>query len=86
MAHVMVSLLNRSQIQFRFWISDEYGPYVYRLTPTGQLIQTLSPPAAILPMVNGKLNFTSETDPETGRAGNQGEYYSSFSFRLFVKK
>ena len=23
-------------------------------------------------MINGKLNFTSDTDPDTGRAGNQG--------------
>jgi len=55
-----------------FWMSDEYGPYVYRFTSGGDLIQTLTPPAAILPMVNGKLNFTSVNDPQTGRAGNQG--------------
>ena len=23
--------------------------------------------------MDGKLNFTSETDPDTGRAGNQGQ-------------
>jgi len=55
-----------------FWMSDEYGPYVYRFTSGGELIQVLSPPAAILPMVNGKLNFTSVNDSQTGRAGNQG--------------
>ncbi|CDO75851.1 hypothetical protein BN946_scf184833.g2 [Trametes cinnabarina] len=55
-----------------FWVSDEYGPYIYLMSPEGQLIETVQPPKAILPLVNGKLNFTSETDPTTGRAGNQG--------------
>ncbi|KZT22044.1 hypothetical protein NEOLEDRAFT_1244195 [Neolentinus lepideus HHB14362 ss-1] len=55
-----------------WWTSDEYGPYIYRYSSTGNLIQTIAPPPAILPMVNGKLNFTSVTDPTTGRAGNQG--------------
>ncbi|KAI9063592.1 hypothetical protein FKP32DRAFT_1571777 [Trametes sanguinea] len=55
-----------------FWVSDEYGPYIYLMSPQGQLIETVQPPEAILPLVDGKLNFTSETDPTTGRAGNQG--------------
>ncbi|KAJ2988943.1 hypothetical protein NUW54_g8948 [Trametes sanguinea] len=55
-----------------FWVSDEYGPYIYLMSPRGQLIETVQPPEAILPLVDGKLNFTSETDPTTGRAGNQG--------------
>ncbi|OSD08066.1 hypothetical protein PYCCODRAFT_1358178 [Trametes coccinea BRFM310] len=55
-----------------FWVSDEYGPYIYLMSPQGQLIETVQPPEAILPLVNSKLNFTSETDPTTGRAGNQG--------------
>ncbi|THH12399.1 hypothetical protein EW145_g61 [Phellinidium pouzarii] len=55
-----------------FWVGDEYGPYIYRFTSTGQLLQTIQPPQAILPFIDGTLNFTSETDPTTGRAGNQG--------------
>ncbi|KAG6850217.1 hypothetical protein H0H93_016396 [Arthromyces matolae] len=56
-----------------FWISDEYGPYIYKYTAGGQLIQTIQPPNAILPMdKNGNLYFTSEDDPKTGRAGNAG--------------
>ncbi|TFK45876.1 hypothetical protein OE88DRAFT_1088639 [Heliocybe sulcata] len=55
-----------------WWTSDEYGPYIYRYSSTGNLIQTIAPPPAILPMVDGKLNFTSVVDPTTGRAGNQG--------------
>ncbi|KAI0674352.1 esterase-like activity of phytase-domain-containing protein [Trametes maxima] len=55
-----------------FWTSDEYGPYIYLFSPEGQLIETIQPPEAILPLVDGKLNFTSDSDPTTGRAGNQG--------------
>ncbi|KAF9556491.1 hypothetical protein CPC08DRAFT_737062 [Agrocybe pediades] len=55
-----------------YWISDEYGPYIYRFDSSGALIQTIQPPAAILPFTNGALDFTSEDDPDTGRAGNQG--------------
>ncbi|KAK0451314.1 esterase-like activity of phytase-domain-containing protein [Desarmillaria tabescens] len=56
-----------------YWVSDEYGPYIYRFSGEGQLIQTIQPPSAILPRdSNGNLNFTSESDPTTGRAANQG--------------
>ncbi|KIK63497.1 hypothetical protein GYMLUDRAFT_197129 [Collybiopsis luxurians FD-317 M1] len=56
-----------------YWISDEYGPYIYRYTADGILIQTIQPPDAFLPRdSDGNLNFTSEVDPTTGRAGNQG--------------
>jgi hypothetical protein len=56
-----------------FWVSDEYGPYIYRFSAVGQLIQTIQPPAAILPRdATGALNFSSVTPPATGRTGNQG--------------
>uniref|UniRef100_A0A8H7XLP0 Phytase-like domain-containing protein n=1 Tax=Psilocybe cubensis TaxID=181762 RepID=A0A8H7XLP0_PSICU len=55
-----------------YWLSDEYGPYIYRFNAAGQLLQTIQPPAAILPIIDGELNFTSEDDPDTGRAANQG--------------
>ena len=54
-------------------MSDEYGPYIYRFDPSGNLLQTIQPPAAVVPMINGKVNFTSESGPDTGRTGNQGE-------------
>ncbi|KAG6909298.1 hypothetical protein DXG01_001242 [Tephrocybe rancida] len=55
------------------WISDEYGPYIYKYSATGQLIQTIQPPKAILPLdQNGDPFFTSTDDPKTGRAGNKG--------------
>ncbi|KAI0635217.1 esterase-like activity of phytase-domain-containing protein [Trametes polyzona] len=55
-----------------FWVSDEYGPYIYLFSPEGQLIETIQPPEAILPFVDGALNFTSATDPTTGRSANKG--------------
>ncbi|KAF8073546.1 esterase-like activity of phytase-domain-containing protein [Lyophyllum atratum] len=56
-----------------FWLSDEYGPYIYRFSSDGKLIQTIQPPNAFLPRdASGALNFSSEAVPKTGRNGNQG--------------
>jgi len=56
-----------------YWVSDEYGPYIYRYMANGTLIQTIQPPKAILPLdADGNLNFTSVVNPVTGRVGNQG--------------
>ncbi|KAL9937735.1 hypothetical protein V8E36_003280 [Tilletia maclaganii] len=55
------------------WISDEYGPYIYSVDRvSGQIKYAIQPPQAILPYINGTLNFTSITAPDTGRAPNQG--------------
>ncbi|KAF9261627.1 hypothetical protein L218DRAFT_869593 [Marasmius fiardii PR-910] len=56
-----------------YWISDEYGPYIYRFSADGHLISAIQPPSAILPKdKNGNLNFTSFDNPATGRSPNQG--------------
>lgn len=56
-----------------FWISDEYAPGIYRISPNAEVVQSLPIPDAITPLdKNGNLFFTSEEDPKTGRAGNQG--------------
>jgi hypothetical protein len=55
------------------FVSDEYGPYIYTTDRnTGVILSTLAPPPAIVPMIGGKINFTSEVNPDTGRAPNQG--------------
>ncbi|KIY47906.1 hypothetical protein FISHEDRAFT_65936 [Fistulina hepatica ATCC 64428] len=60
-------------LRIRYWISDEYGPYIYLFSEAVALIRVVQPPAAILPMdANGKLNFTSGTEPATRRTDNQG--------------
>ncbi|KAF9526397.1 esterase-like activity of phytase-domain-containing protein [Crepidotus variabilis] len=56
-----------------YWISDEYGPYIYRFSKDGDILQAIQPPNAILPRNNtGGLNFTSAINPTTGRQPNQG--------------
>ncbi|KAL4901398.1 hypothetical protein BDW74DRAFT_170297 [Aspergillus multicolor] len=68
-----------------FWISDEYGPYVYRFNRDGKMVLALQPPEAYLPRRNGTLSFSAASaplyapdqvpdpeDPETGRNNNQG--------------
>lgn len=55
------------------FVSDEYGPYIYTIQKTsGLVLAATRPPLAIVPRINGKDNFTSATDPQTGRVSNQG--------------
>lgn len=65
-----------------FWISDEYGPYIYRYDAHGRMIGAIRPPDAFIPMRGGKENFSSSNppmdvlydngDPASGRQNNQG--------------
>ncbi|KAK0659200.1 esterase-like activity of phytase-domain-containing protein [Cercophora samala] len=68
-----------------FWISDEYGPYIYLFSPAGKLLDVITPPDALLPLRNGTLSFSSDnppifdsgrrpipTNPSQGRSNNQG--------------
>lgn len=36
-----------------FWVSDECGPYVYHYSQSGQMIDAIRPPNALIPMRNG---------------------------------
>jgi hypothetical protein len=66
-----------------FYISDEYGPYIYKFSPDGKLQSAIRPPAAVVPRRNGADSFASNNpgpnqpipvppDPVTGRQNNQG--------------
>lgn len=68
-----------------FWISDEYGPYVYQFDKNGRMLLAIQPPQAFLPRRNESLSFGSGSAPifaadqvpvpedtETGRDNNQG--------------
>ena len=66
-----------------FWVSDEYGPYIYHVTADGSLLGAIRPPQAFIPLRGGTENFSSANppkggampkpkDPETGRQNNQG--------------
>ncbi|TBW38031.1 hypothetical protein EYW49_10530 [Siculibacillus lacustris] len=66
-----------------FFVSDEYGPFVYRFSSEGKLLSAIEPPAAFLPIRKGKVDFSSNNpgpgaptpdpkNPERGRQNNQG--------------
>src|SRR5262252_1442421 len=66
-----------------FFISDEYGPYIYRFSAEGRMLSAIRPPDAFIPMRNGKAHFSSNNpgrgapapnpeNPDTGRQNNQG--------------
>ncbi|KAK6343788.1 hypothetical protein TWF696_007450 [Orbilia brochopaga] len=68
-----------------FWISDEYGPYIYSFTPEGKLRNAIRPPDALLPLRHGQVDFASDNpprydltlepsskNPTSGRSNNQG--------------
>ncbi|KAJ9609005.1 hypothetical protein H2200_006776 [Cladophialophora chaetospira] len=68
-----------------FWVSDEYGPYIYHFDLSGKMIGAIRPPPAIIPQRNGTDSFnadspprydpnitTTPSNPRTGRSNNQG--------------
>jgi hypothetical protein len=65
------------------YVSDEYGPYVYRFAADGTLLSVLQSPAALLPQRAGATSFSSNNpgvgepapsplNPASGRQNNQG--------------
>ena len=68
-----------------FWISDEYGPFLYHFTKKGKLDDVIRPPNALIPERNGAESFASYNAPiynssqvpnpeypDSGRNNNQG--------------
>jgi hypothetical protein len=68
-----------------FWVSDEYGPYIYQFSSTGEMIQAIRPPDAYIPRRNGTESFSADSPPifnpneiiipanvDSGRSNNQG--------------
>jgi hypothetical protein len=66
-----------------FFVSDEYGPYIYRFSPQGRLLGAIRPPDAFIPRRNGADHFSSNNpgpgqskpvpaNPDSGRQNNQG--------------
>lgn len=46
-----------------FWISDEYGPYIYKFSKTGRMLQAIMPPGAYIPQRNGTVSFSANSPP-----------------------
>lgn len=68
-----------------FYVSDEYGPYIYHFAFDGRMIEAIMPPEAYIPMRNGSVSFSADSPPiydpneviipantVTGRDNNQG--------------
>lgn len=66
-----------------FFISDEYGPYIYHFSAAGKMLSAIRPPEAVIPKRKGKDHFSANApgpgapkpdpaNPETGRQNNQG--------------
>lgn len=68
-----------------FWISDEYGPFIYHFTKKGKLDDVIRPPNSLIPVRNGVETFASNNPPvynasqvpnpaypNSGRNNNQG--------------
>jgi len=68
-----------------FWVSDEYGPYIYHFSPAGKMLGAIRPPEAYIPRRNGSESFSANSPPiynlnltvipgnnPTGRDPNQG--------------
>lgn len=75
-----------------FWVSDEYGPFIYHFTATGKLDMAIRPPNALIPLRKGKESFSSNSPPRynrklkpdparpsSGRNNNQGFEGLTFS-------
>jgi hypothetical protein len=64
------------------WVSDEYGPYVYRFDAAGKMVSAIRPPDAFIPMRDGHESFSANSPPRgesydlgspaSGRQNNQG--------------
>ncbi|KAI1099226.1 esterase-like activity of phytase-domain-containing protein [Jackrogersella minutella] len=71
-----------------FWVSDEYGPYIYLFGPDGKMLTAIRPNDAIVPIRNGTTSFSADSppryvddgegddvdpaDPDSGRDNNHG--------------
>lgn len=68
-----------------FWVSDEYGPYIYKFSTAGRMLQAIMPPGAYIPQRNGTVSFSANSPPRydptrtvipkdtvCGRNNNQG--------------
>ncbi|ESZ91897.1 hypothetical protein SBOR_7727 [Sclerotinia borealis F-4128] len=56
-----------------FWMSDEYGPYIYHYNSTGVMVSAIRPPDAFIPMRNGSRSFSADSPyyyPDQGGGDN----------------
>ena len=54
------------------YVSDEYGPYIYKFDAAKVITGVVGIPEAIVPRTAGNVDFNSVSPPSTGRRNNQG--------------
>ena len=52
-----------------FFIGDEYGPYVYRFSPTGRLLAAIRPPRGVPPQAQGQGSLLLQQSRARGPSG-----------------
>ncbi|XXG95843.1 hypothetical protein Hte_002114 [Hypoxylon texense] len=52
-----------------FWVSDEFGPYIYLFGHDGKMLTAIRPPEAIVPRRNGTTSFSSDNPPIYSNGG-----------------
>ncbi len=50
-------MLDKVSTDGGFWISDEYGPFVYHFNKQGNMTVAIKPPKAVIPYRNGDPRF-----------------------------
>jgi hypothetical protein len=55
-----------------FYISDEYGPFVYHFDADFRMVGVIQPPSHFLPKRGGKVHFSAVGNPDSGRTANHG--------------
>jgi hypothetical protein len=58
-----------------FWVSDEYGPYVYKFSRSGKMATAIRPNDAIIPMRNGTESFSADSPPQYVSGGNGDDVF-----------
>jgi hypothetical protein len=58
------------------YVSDEYGPFIYKFNPSGELVGTIKPNDALIGKNGGSYprptSFTAGSNPASGRRSNRG--------------
>jgi len=65
------------------WVSDEYGPYIYRFDSQKQIVGQLLLPDALVPHTGSNINFASTANGRRVNQGMEGIALSPSGNRLF---
>lgn len=46
-----------------FWVSDEYGPFAYKFSAAGKMLEAIKPADALIPHRNGTTSYSANSAP-----------------------